>query len=85
MVQGNIKGIFNNKRIIQDEIHIRYSLAHNLVIIAEGTTVSYSNDNNISPFLPFSYDNDGGISIIFWPSNFNIKNGDIIVNGGFTK
>ena len=58
MVQGNIKGIFNNKRIIQDEIHIRYSLAHNLVIIAEGTTVSYSNDNNISPFIPFSYDND---------------------------
>ena len=60
-------------------------LAHKLVIIAEGTTVSYSNDNNISPFLPFSYDNDGGISIVFCPSNLNIKNGDIIVNGGFTK
>ena len=50
MVQGNIKGIVNNKRIIQDETHIRYSLVYNLVIIAEGTIVSYSNDNNINPF-----------------------------------
>ena len=85
MVQGNIKGIVNNKRIIQDETHIRYSLAYNLVIIAEGTIVSYSNDNNIKPFIPFSYVNDGGITIVFWSSNLNIKNGDIIVNGGFTK
>ena len=45
MYQGdtnqNEKGVFNFKRIFQEGKYQLYSLAHNLAIIDEGTTVSY--------------------------------------------
>ena len=91
MLQGNINkkfiGVFNNKRNYSDneKRFSRYSLAHNLAIIAEGTTVSYTKEINLEPFTAFAYDNEGGISIVFWTSNDSKKNGDIIIDGGFTK
>ena len=90
MYQGDInkndKGVFNFKRIFEEGKYQRYSLAHNLAIIDEGTTVSYVDDiYEISPFSPFAYDNDGGMSIIFWDAKIDKINGDIIIDGGFTK
>lgn len=35
------------------------------------------------PFIPFSYDHDKGLSVIFYPSGDNDKRGDIIIDGGF--
>ena len=51
-----------------------------------GETVSYVlNKNEIEPFIPFGYDDEGGISIIVFPSNPIYPHGDIIIDGGFTK
>ena len=37
------------------------------------------------PFIPFSYDHDKRLSVIFYPSGDNDKIGDIIIGGGFSK
>lgn len=111
MEEGNINltkcGIFNNKRYFTNGKIQRFSLAHNLKKIFEGTTVSYAKvkkDNQelneekndikeedlvdptneqLLPFIPFAYDHDKGLSIIFYPSSD--EEGDIIIDGGFSK
>ena len=40
-------------------------------------------NKDILPFIPFSYDHEGGLSIIFYPSSG--EEGDIIIDGGFSK
>ena len=70
MFQGDInqndKGVFNFKRIFQEVKYQRYVLAYNLAKSDEGTKVSYVEDKyEIYLFLPFTYDNEKGISIVF--------------------
>ncbi len=43
------------------------------------------NKYEIYSFLPFEYDNDEGISIVFWNSKADKLNGDILIDVGFTK
>ena len=65
MIQGNIsieKKDFNNKRKYSDVETERFSLAHNLVNIYEGKTISFMEpkiDNEL--FIHFAYDNNGEI------------------------
>ena len=40
-------------------------------------------DESLSPFIPFAYEHEGGLSIIFYPSSD--ERGDIIIDGGFSK
>ena len=40
-------------------------------------------NEELLPFIPFAYDHEGGLSIIFYPSND--EEGDIIIDGGFSK
>ena len=59
-------GIFNNKRLFNDRREEMFSLAHNLVKIAEGTTVSYVEEpDKYKPFNIFGYEHEGGINILF--------------------
>ena len=37
------------------------------------------------PFIPFAYDHDKGLSVIFYPSGDGDNRGDIIIDGGFSK
>ena len=61
-------------------------ISHNLARIIEGKTVSYVNDpENIFPFKPFAYDNNNGLTIVYYLPSNEYKNGDIIIDGGFTK
>ena len=95
IIPGNIniekKRVFNNKRKFSDGKTERFYLAHNLVNIYEGKTISYVDPKiDIEPFIPFAYDDEGGISIIFYPANNEYENkenfiGDIIIDGGFSK
>ena len=71
------------------------ALGHGLSKIAIGTTVSYAqnvNDNSplknpdeILPFIPFAYDDNGCITILFYISPLDSDAGNIIVDGGFSK
>jgi hypothetical protein len=64
----------------------RHSLAHNLAQIYEGTTVSRANDaSKLGPFIPFSYDSEGGISSMMFLSDVDQIRGDVIIDCGFTK
>ena len=100
MVPGNIsevkEKVFNKEKEFSDGKHYRTSFSHNLVNIAIGTTISYVNDETkISPLVPFGYagrkDQDSKIAdcthccILFYPSNREYPNGDIIFDGGFSK
>ena len=90
MIQGNIKekqiSVFNNQRKFVFGKYERFSLGHNLVKMYMGYTVSYIEKSvDIKPFIPFGYDEEGGLSIIFYPSNIDFPHGDIIIDGGFTK
>ena len=40
-------------------------------------------DETIFPFIPFAYEHEKGLSIIFYPSSD--ERGDIIIDGGFSK
>ena len=40
-------------------------------------------DGKLLPFIPFAYDHDEGLSVIFYPSSG--EEGDIIIDGGFSK
>ena len=40
-------------------------------------------DEKLLPFIPFAYDHEKGLSIIFYPSSG--EEGDIIIDGGFSK
>ena len=42
-----------------------------------------STDEKLKPFIPFVYDHEKGLSIIFYPSSN--KEGDIIIDCGFSK
>ena len=71
------------------------ALGHSLVKIAIGTTVSYAqeiendkalkNPEEVSPFIPFAYDDEGCITILFYISPLNSENGNIVIDGGFSK
>ena len=37
------------------------------------------------PFIPFAYDHEEGLSVIFYPSGDGDNRGDIIIDGGFSK
>ena len=94
-------GIFNDKRQFEEGKIKRYSLGHNLKKIFEGTIVSFSkikaediDEDNLKedpsidiffPFVPFSYEHDEGLSVIFYPSWDGDNRGDIIIDGGFSK
>ena len=90
ILRGNInkssKGIFDKTSIISDGKFERLFISHNLARIIEGKTVSYVNDpENIFPFKPFAYDNNNGLTIVYYLPSNEYKNGDIIIDGGFTK
>ena len=56
---------FNSK--IQEVNNVeRISLANNLEQIFEGATVAYTIGEDITPFIPFSRDSDGGINSLFY-------------------
>ena len=100
MVPGNIaevkEKVFNEEKRFSDGKHYRPSLSHNIVNIAIGTTISYIDDETkISPLIPFGYagrkDQNKDIpdsnhcNILFYPSNREYPNGDIVFDGGFSK
>ena len=85
-INKNSKGIFDKTSIISDGKYERLFISHNLARINEGKTISYVNDpENIFPFKPFAYDNNNGLTIIYYLPSSEYKNGDIIIDGGFTK
>ena len=90
MLKGNINNnkylCFDESKYFNDGKHQRFSLGHNLNSIYLGRTISYvNNKNDIYPFLPFGYDDKGNLTILFYPSKNDCDNGDIILDGGFTK
>ena len=79
-------GKFNNKRKFNDGKYPMFSLAHNLIKINEGTTISYVQDiDNIAPFTIFGYEHQGGANILFYTPPYKYNHGYIIIEGGFTK
>jgi hypothetical protein len=88
-------GKFNKQRVFNDGKYPMFSLGHNLIKIAEGTTVSYAVDaddekretptNNIAPFNIFGYEHQGGTNILFFTPSFKYNHGYLIIDGGFTK
>ena len=80
------KQTFNSK--IQEVNNFeRKSLANNLVQIFEGATVAYTK-GDISPFIPFSRDSDGGINSLFYNGQDRgdgTGEGDIFIDCGYTK
>jgi hypothetical protein len=71
----------------------RQKLSHNLYKIYEGETISSVTkngkrcldvkSNDIYPFVIFARDSEGGITSLFKPANK--EEGDLIIDGGFTK
>ena len=79
-------GKFNNKRKFNDGKFPMFSLGHNLVKIAEGTTVSYVQEcESIAPFNIFGYEHQGGTNILFYTPPSKYDHGYLILEGGFTK
>ena len=80
------KQTFNSK--IQEVNNFeRKSLANNLVQIFEGATVAYTK-GDITPFIPFSRDSDGGINSLFYNGQDRgdgTGEGDIFIDCGYTK
>ena len=87
--------LFNRKKDIYKYNNIqRQALCHNLYNIYEGVTISSitKNDkrgmnvksNDIQPFVPFARDSEGGITSFLKLASDNGE-GDLIVDGGFTK
>jgi hypothetical protein len=88
--RGDIKyvkrQVFNSEEDMNFRFYHRHTLAHNLASIYEGTTVSQANDaSELGPFIPFSYDSEGGISSMMFLSDFEQIRGDVIIDCGFTK
>ena len=80
------KGIFNNQRELNFGKYIRPSVAHNLVSLYEGQTISRANNyHDIAPFVPFAYDSEGGLVSMYFASKAEDKCGDIFIDCGFTK
>lgn len=67
----------------------RASLAHNLVEICEGETISFAPNDKTKylPFTPFMKDSENGISALFYSGGTDKQNqtGDIIIDCGYTK
>ncbi|OHT01916.1 hypothetical protein TRFO_31156 [Tritrichomonas foetus] len=47
--------------------------------------LKYATESDISPFKPFSYSSSGGISSMYYSSPISSKDGDIIIDCGFSK
>ena len=80
------KQTFNSK-IQQVNNFDRKSLANNLVNIFEGATVAFA-QGDISPFIPFSRDSEGGINSLFYcgqDRGDGKGEGDIFIDCGYTK
>ena len=91
----NSPALFNRNKNSYKYNHIqRQSLSDNLYKIYEGVTIGSVKKGNrrtmevtakdISPFIPFARDSEGGIATLLKLSNDNGE-GDLIVDGGFTK
>ena len=82
-----VAGTFNSK--IQKSYNSeRGSLAHNLNEIFEGYSVSFVQGGDISPFIPFSKDSEGGINSLFYSGSDDSNDegeGDIFIDCGYTK
>ena len=87
-------GVFNrNENTYKYENIQRQKLSHNLYKIYEGITISSVTkngkrcldvkSNDIYPFVIFARDSEGGITSLFKPANK--EEGDLIIDGGFTK
>ena len=80
------KQSFNSK--IQEVNNVeRKSIANNLVQIFEGATVAYT-EGDITPFIPFSKDSDGGINSLFYNGEDRgdgSGEGDIFIDCAYTK
>ena len=71
------------------------ALGHGLSKIAIGTTVSFAQNiqngsplkkpEEVLPFIPFAYDDEGCITILFYISPLDSDSGNIVVDGGFSK
>ena len=90
----NKEGVFNrNEDDFAFGIIPRQKLSHNLYKIYEGDTISSVTkngkrcldvkNNDIYPFVIFARDSEGGITSLFKPANE--EEGDLIIDGGFTK
>ena len=90
----NSPALFNRKKEIYKYKEIqRQALSHNLYTIYEGNTISSITKNNkrgmdvklsdISPFIAFARDSEGGITSLMKLANDDF--GDLIIDGGFTK
>ena len=88
-------GLFNRKEEDYTFGKIkRQKLSHNLHEIYEGVTISSVTKNgkrklnvkndDIKPFIPFARDSEGGITSLIRLASNNGE-GDIIIDGGFTK
>jgi hypothetical protein len=80
----NGKGLFNQTKQMSNNSE-RPSIAHSLNTFFEGITISYiPPETDISPFIKFAVDSEGGITSLFYPSDSS-KRGDIFIDCGFTK
>ena len=80
------KQTFNSK-IQEINNYERKSIANNLVQIFEGATVAYT-EGDITPFIPFSKDSDGGINSLFYNGEDRgdgTGEGDIFIDCAYTK
>jgi hypothetical protein len=78
--------VFSNQEILDFQYYHRHTLAHNLASIFEGITIGKVKDpSHLGPFIPFSYDSEGGISALFYLSDYESARGDVIIDCGFTK
>ena len=78
-----------------DSKYYRPPLSNNIVNNVIGTTVSYIDaETKLGPLIPFAYarrdDNEektisNHCCILFYPSNRDFPNGDIVFDGGFSK
>ena len=94
----NNKRYFKLRKIEDIEENGKFNspaLGHSLVKITLGTTISYAQSINskeplkkpedVFPFIPFAYDDEGCICILFYISPLNSNRGNIVVDGGFSK
>ena len=84
---GNIfkDGTFN-KNLQKFKNCKRTSIGHELYTIFEGISISFvkNEPEKIKPFIPFSIDNNGGISSLFYCADKECY-GDIVIDCGYTK
>lgn len=94
LLKGDISGKLErpgmfNKSPLAFRTFQRASLAHNLVEIYEGETISFAPNDKTKylPFTPFMKDSENGISALFYSGGTDKQNqtGDIIIDCGYTK